>query len=237
MDTIGDDVTTAHLFGNHSMFAYTGTDRPFGAPSVRTGKPVPGDLRPHLIAYFQGLEDHLAAIYSSRAVAASYRLLTEVPEDASNAEVFARLMEFQKEAAIADGAGWPDIGFEQLMAAGHNWQIFPNYVMLMSLDGALTYRARPNGDDPSSCIFDIWSLVRYAPGAEPPLQREFYADCYADPVKHFGYILAQDIHNMGRVQAGMKSSGFSGARPNPKQEASVSNLHRALHEYMAETSE
>jgi phenylpropionate dioxygenase-like ring-hydroxylating dioxygenase large terminal subunit len=232
LETIGDDVTTAHLFGKHGMFAYQGTERPYGAPSARTGKPVPPDLRPGIVSFFAELERTLKAIYSPRAAEAVARLLSEVPADAAPAEIFARLMAFQKEAAVASGAGWPEISIEQLMRAGTNWHLFPNYVVLMAPDGAITYRARPNGGDPDSCLFDIWSLVRYAPGAEPVLKREFYADCYADTEKNFGRILAQDIHNMGRVQKGMKSRGFAGARTNPKQEASVSNFHRVLHQHL-----
>jgi len=34
------------------------------------------------------------------------------------------------------------------------------------------------------------------------------------------------------VQKGMQSRGFSGARTNPRQEVTVSNFHRVLHEYI-----
>src|SRR3546814_5693202 len=58
-----------------------------------------------------------------------------------------------------------------------DWHVFPNLVYLhSSVDGVLCYRSRPNGRNPDSCIFDVWSLVRYAPGKEPPLNREYYTD-------------------------------------------------------------
>jgi hypothetical protein len=94
------------------------------------------------------------------------------------------------------------------------------------------YRARPNGDDPDSCIFDMWSLVRYTPGTEPPLKREFCADYRENTVERFGYILSQDFGNFGAVQKGMKSMAFEGSRINPLQESELSNMHRALREYL-----
>lgn len=57
-------------------------------------------------------------------------------------------------------------------------------------DGALCYRSRPDGDDPDKCIFDIWSLVRYAPGREPTLERKVYHDMDGNSA---GAILDQDI--------------------------------------------
>ena len=44
--------------------------------------------------------------------------------------------------------------------------------------------------------------------------------------------LQQDFDNMPFVQRGMKSRGFRGARPNPRQEVTVYNFHQTLAEYM-----
>src|SRR5580658_8882582 len=98
---------------------------------------------------------------------------------------------------MGSGAGWPDLSFEQMGKAGADWHVFPNLVFLQTADAALAYRARPNGNDPDTCVFDIWSLVRYAPGTEPPLRREFYPDPMVDTVERFGLILSQDFQNMG----------------------------------------
>ena len=48
-------------------------------------------------------------------------------------------------------------------------------------------------DDPDQCIFDIWSLVRYAPGTEPPLERKVYKSMEGHSA---GGILDQDIRNI-----------------------------------------
>ena len=109
----------------------------------------------------------LKAMFSERSTHATTRILQELPPTTAPFEVLMKATEFQKEAAIASGAGWPDMNFEQMGRAGADWHVFPNLVFLPTADAALFYRARPNGNDPDSCIFDIWSLVRYPPGAEP----------------------------------------------------------------------
>jgi hypothetical protein len=104
--------------------------------------------------------------------------------------------------------------------------------MLQGPTGLLGYRARPNGMDPDSCIWDVYSLQRYAPDAEPAVEVEWSQD-HADE-SFWGKILTQDYQNMGEVQRGMKSRGFAGARPNPKQEVAVANFHQSLSEFMGD---
>jgi hypothetical protein len=235
LDTQGDDVTRSFAFGKHGMFGYSTATRMPGTPSSRTGKPIPDDIRPGMVKFYQLMEDQLKAIFTDRDNEATKRLMTELEPTQDQFLVLSKAMEFQREAAIADGAGWPDISFEQMGRAGTDWHVFPNLVFLLYPDGALFYRARPDGANPDSCIFDIWSLKRYAPGTEPKLNRETYYgvdDWKIDTAEKFGVILAQDFMNMGQVQQGMKSRGFSGSRTNPLQETSISNFHRELAEYI-----
>lgn len=226
-----DDLSRSHTHGRHGMF-FQAFNRPVGAPSERTGRPIPDDIRPGYVRFFTILEEQLKAMVSPRATEANARLLTEVDGNTDPLEVMTRAMEFQREAAISSGAGWPELTVDQIAKAGVDWHVFPNHAFLMTPDALLGYRARPNGDDPDSCIFDIWSLVRYAPGAEPAVKREFYPDGMANPVDDFGVILSQDIANMAEVQAGMKSRGFVGSRTNPLQESAVYNLHRVIREFL-----
>jgi len=107
---------------------------------------------------------------------------------------------------------------------------FSHTIILPTIDGALWYRARPNGVDSDSCIFDVWSLGRYKAGTEPAIKREFYQRL--DDFKNNVPFLEQDFENLLMVQKGMQSRGFSGARTNPVQEVTVSNFHRVLHEYI-----
>jgi hypothetical protein len=178
------------------------------------------------------MDETLAAMFTPRAVAASKRLLTEVPESADHMTVLMEYQRFHREAAEADGAGLPELSHDQMAKIGMNWHVFPNHVFLPLIDGSIAYRARPHGDDPNRCIFDAWSLVRYPPGEEPPLVREYYEDWSVDTKERFGLVLSQDFHNFGQVQKGMKCRGFVGSRTNPVQELEIPNMHRALFRYL-----
>jgi hypothetical protein len=193
---------------------------------------MPDDLRQGLIGFFDVINTTLRAIYSERDTEAARRLM-DVPVDTPPIELLTRLFEFQRLAAEASGAGWPDLDLNRLAVAGSDWHVFPNQIFLMSGGGTLCYRSRPDGDDPDSCIYDVWSLVRYAPGAEPPLERQFFYG--KDDWKSFSkisIILQQDFDNMEEVQKGMKNDAFAFCRTNPLQESSVSNLLRWIRHYV-----
>ncbi len=112
------------------------------------------------------------------------------------------------------------------------WQIFPTSSVLVSTEGAFWYRMRPNGDNPDSCILDVITLGRYAPGQEPPINYQFFPT--PESFKGQNPILEQDFSNMIAVHKGMRSRGFKGARPSPIQESNVYNFHRVLHEYVGD---
>jgi nitrite reductase/ring-hydroxylating ferredoxin subunit len=230
----GDDTTRSKVFGRHGMFGPApNLKAPTGAPSPRTGLPPPKDLRQGIVDYLDLVSTTLRAFYSERDAEAAHRLLTEVDPATPPVEMMMKVIEFQREAAIASGAGWPDISLEQLYAAGVDWHIFPNLIILPYPDAALAYRALPDPKDPDFCIFEVYSLQRYPPGAEPKLERQrFLGDEDWRNFKSISLILQQDFDNMGEVQRGMKSRGFAGARTNPLQESAVSNFHRALCEYL-----
>jgi phenylpropionate dioxygenase-like ring-hydroxylating dioxygenase large terminal subunit len=230
MTTYGDDRITGKTFGPHSVYWLANNpDFPIGSATPRLNKPAPEDLRRSIVDYYDLYNVTLRAIFSERDVEATRRLLTEVPAGASAEEIMTALLRFQREAAIAAGAGYPDISFEQMVEAGNNWHVFPNLVMLQGPTGLLAYRSLPHPSDPNYCYFEVYSLLRYAEGAEPPLERKYlHDDDDWKNFKEFSVILQQDFDNMGEVQKGMKSRGFKGARTNPKQEMSVSNFHRTL---------
>ncbi len=226
-----DDQTTSFAHGPHSMFTYIDS-APTGLRSPRLGGPENQDNRPVMHAYMVEIRETLNAISTDHGVVAGERLLAEVPEGTNPFEVLGKFGQFIVESAEAEGALVPALTPEQLMAAGSDWHLFPNQIMLPSPVGILGYRSRPNGHDPHSCIWDVYSLSRYAVGKEPKVELEWNEDL--TDTAFWGKILIQDYENMGDVQRGMKSRGFRGSRTNPKQEVAVSNFHRALHEFIAE---
>jgi phenylpropionate dioxygenase-like ring-hydroxylating dioxygenase large terminal subunit len=192
---------------------------------------APPNVAAGLLGIGRELRSTLKALYTDYFGGAAERLARELPTDTPPAEAMARFKQFHREEMEAAGAEWPaNLTEEDIVKAGGTWHVFPNSIILSSYDGAMCYRARPNGDDPDSCLFDVWWLGRYAPGKEPPIVHEHFDGPAA--FKGRNPFLEQDFGNMGQTQKGMRSRGFTGALPNPVQEVTVSHFHRVLHAYL-----
>lgn len=224
-----DDMTTSEAHGPHGMFTYIDSG-PMGLRSPRLGTSESQDNRAGILGYMVEMRKTLNAISTDHGIVAGERLMAEVSADTNPFEVLGKFAQFMVEDAESQGAIVPSVSPEQMIAAGVDWHLFPNQVMLQMQVGLLGYRARPNGDDPHSCIWDVYSLRRYAPGAEPVVKQEWNDDL--TDIDFWGKILIQDYENMGEVQRGMRSRGFKGSRTNPKQEVAISNHHRALHDFI-----
>lgn len=222
-----DDRTFSQAFGKHAMFGYAPTAL-FGLPSPRISDQS-GDIRRGLSDFNREIWDTLKATSTEEMLAAGRRLM-ELPETATPFEVYVAFARFHREESAKSGRPWPDITPEQQMAAGTDWNIFPNLVFLNQPTNVLFYRSRPNGDDPDSCIFEISVLERFAEGQEPKEVEVEVADDWR--TVDWGLILEQDFQNMGEVQKGMKSAAFRAARPNPVQEVQISNFHATLLDYL-----
>lgn len=223
-----DDVTYSKAVGRHAMFGYAPTAL-YGLPSPRLGGNRQGDMRRGLSEFNQQIWDTLQATTTQEMLRAGRRLM-ELPEESGPFEIYAAFAQFHAEESAKSGRPHPQVTPEQLIAAGTDWNIFPNLTFLHQPTNVLFYRSRPNGDDPDSCIFEINVLERYAPGAEP---KDVVVEEAEDWRKvDWGLILAQDFQNMEEVQKGMKCRGFKAARPSPVQEVEISNFHRVLAEYL-----
>ena len=98
-----------------------------------------------------------------------------------------------------------------------------------SITNALIYRARPLGREAEKCIFEAAVIELWPEGGEPATEwvHAPHTDTEAWPP-----VLLQDFDNMAEVQKGMKSRGFKGCIPSPRQEQTVANLHRNLARYL-----
>lgn len=83
--------------------------------------------------------------------------------------------------------------------------------------------------DAAQCIFDIWSLNRYAPGTEPEVTRNISNGF--EEARGRNAFLEQDFANMEAVELGMRSRGWSGARTNPAEESTVTHFHKMLDQF------
>jgi len=151
----------------------------------------------------------------------------DIPEGSTAAAEFSRLV---AEHAELVGIRFPELTPEQRAEGTGVFSVFPNLVMLVSLANCFMYRARPNGDDPDSCIFDMWALRLFPPSADPPaLVRETAAH---DNREVWGVIPSQDFANMAEVQAGLHSWGCRGLRLGRRQEMNLLNMQQELDRYV-----
>lgn len=170
---------------------------------------------------------------SGRAAKEVERLRTELPATATPLEILTAAFGYMAEAAIRDGAKWPTITPEQMEHLGVDWNIFPNMVMVFGLDASLVFRARPDGDDPHRCIFDIWGIIRTSDENAPEYEHRVFADWH-DHQEEIPSLLVQDLRNIEKIQQGMQSIAYKGSRTSPLQEQQISNLHKTLHRYLYE---
>jgi len=226
-----DDYTYSKAYGKHAMFGYAPTAL-FGLPSPRISDQS-GDIRKGFYEFNKEIWDTLQATTTQEMLAAGRRLM-ELPEGVDPFTMYGAFAQFHAEESAKSGRPFPAITGEQLMKGGTDWNIFPNLVFLQQATNVLFYRARPYGDDPDKCIFEVNVLERYAPGAEPKVEVEDGGDGSDGKWRalNWGLILEQDFQNMEEVQKGMKSQAFKAARTNPVQEVEISNFHRVYHEYV-----
>jgi hypothetical protein len=154
-----------------------------------------------------------------------------MPEGTTFLEALSKAGEYIREAAIASGAGYPDVTPQQHWEIGHDWTIFPNIVNVFSLTAGLWYRTFPMPDNnPDKCVFEMFSLERFTPGAEPELKKRHFKDwknCEDLPL-----FLHDDFINIPEVHRGLKTRGFTHMNYNPRQEIPIINLHKALDKFM-----
>jgi len=161
-------------------------------------------------------------------IEAAKRLFDVLPATATPGEVQMKMMEIAWQIDAERGVEWPEIDLERFKEVGINWNIFPNTVILPNVTFCLGFRARPDGTNPDSCIFEAFNLERFPEGEEPKPEVEYLEEFTAEK---WGLLLAQDFQNMPYVQKGMKADGLV-LRPNPYWEESIINFRRALTGYM-----
>jgi phenylpropionate dioxygenase-like ring-hydroxylating dioxygenase large terminal subunit len=223
--------------GRHGTFAADGSRL---RPESNAGQqkadsaamPDAQTLAKTMAGFFKFLKENIDSNMSDSMVHAAQLLAATLPEGATAADVMPTIMQTAKKIDAARGVPWPEITPEQYQRGGVDWHLFPNTVLLPMATNCLCYRARPDGNDPQSCIFEVAQLERLP---EPEIKRvENLRNDDLQDYDFWGTILLQDFQQMEATQRGMKSSGYHGPRLNPKQEASIENFHRVYHEYLHE---
>jgi phenylpropionate dioxygenase-like ring-hydroxylating dioxygenase large terminal subunit len=200
-----DDVNVQiDLYGRHSRFIF-----PVGVPSPRLGRlsKVPqwlGDI----ILRGVGIDPETfaggPADVKPAALAASRALGEQLGMDLS---------------ALRD---------EQLLDDYH-YTIFPNVTLNVHGRGFWLFRHRPHPTDPEKMLFDFQDYMRW-PASLGPRERPAHRRDVQGGTS-LGIVLDQDLYNLPRVQAGMRSRAFEGLLLN-RQERRIRHFHRVLESYV-----
>lgn len=217
----------AKVQGKHSQMGYDAPKGMDGAKNkMRLGVGDPRLSTAEMQIYAWERTD--GTVTTKTLVEAAKRLAHELPEGTPPDQVLKHWLDSARRDDAARGVIWPTVDPEHIAKAGNAWQIFPNAQIGHALSSALCYRARPCGYYPDKCYFEAWVIELQPEGQEP--RTEWIHTPKDNPA--WLEALPQDFSNFAAVQLGMKSLGFLGPRPNPKQERAVTALHRTLAQYM-----
>jgi hypothetical protein len=215
--------------GPHSMFGAANESGTLGANATKAAKV---DVRRKLAEFYNYQKVGLDSLMTDSILRAANRLVEELPPETPPDEVVQQLMVMAVQDDAARGVQWPMITPEQYQAAGIDWHIFPNMVLLPMATNCLGYRARPNGDDPDSCIFEVYHIERFPEGEAPAnVENQRNDDVY--DLSFWGEILTQDFQQMEGTHRGIKSSCYARPRLNPLQERPIANFNRVYNELLA----
>ena len=227
LNRFGMDHFLSRVHGKHSMF---GAALNAGILGTGTSKESV-DIRGSLGKFYEYMKGALDSNMTDTLMQVSARLTETVPAGTPPGAVLESFTRMIIETDAARGVEWPPITAEEYGKAGIDWHVFPNTVLLPMATNCLGYRARPNGNDPDSCIFEVYHLERFPSGEEPQVVNLRNDDIH--DTAFWGEILLQDFQQMEATHRGIKSQGFRGPRYNPKQETPILNFHRVYHEYLS----
>ena len=119
------------------------------------------------------------------------------------------------------------------------YMLFPNMVPWGGQALPITYRFRPNVDDPETSIMEIMFLFSKSPDGSHPTPAtmtmlgpdEKWAD--APELGSAGMIADQDTDNLMRIQKGLRASRKPGVTLARYQESRIRHFHETLDDYMS----
>jgi phenylpropionate dioxygenase-like ring-hydroxylating dioxygenase large terminal subunit len=116
--------------------------------------------------------------------------------------------------------------------------VFPNFVPWAGYTTPLTYRFRPQGDDPATSLMDVWLLEPFPAGEERPAATPVRLLGTDEPWRtapelgYLGPILDQDTATLERVQRGLATSAKPGVTLARYQESRIRHFHSTLDAYL-----
>jgi nitrite reductase/ring-hydroxylating ferredoxin subunit len=113
-----------------------------------------------------------------------------------------------------------------------DWNLFPNLMIAPMSEACFVWRFRPDGDDPDSCLYDMWVLRKFPPHEpSPPIVRLFFERPADMPRSKENLAILQDLANLSNVQRGLHSNGVTHLKCG-RSEANIRHFHRVLDRYL-----
>lgn len=203
-----DDVHTVYdCYERHSRMIF-----PEAQPSPR--HPGHGTITPKLKEYFllrHGIDpDSVATVAEARAAIAT-AIRRQGP---------------------ALGCDFSELSESQLNDDFH-YTVFPNVTLNIHAQFTWVFTHRPHPGDPNRMYFDFLNLVRMPAHQVPRPQKEHYRVDDGGSLAHIpgGNVLDEDMHNLPRIQAGMRSAAFAGLHLSA-QEIRIRHFHTTLMRYV-----
>jgi phenylpropionate dioxygenase-like ring-hydroxylating dioxygenase large terminal subunit len=131
------------------------------------------------------------------------------------------------------GCDFGDLDDSQLVDDFH-YTIFPNITLNIHSRFTWVFRHRPHPDDPNKMFFDFFNLVRAPSHRIPRPQHEHHrlVDGYSFASVPGGEVFDQDMYNLPRIQAGMRSARYAGLHLSD-QELRIRHFHHTLESYLS----
>jgi hypothetical protein len=133
----------------------------------------------------------------------------------------------RRDACRANGIDLSALTDFELYGFPSEYRVFPNMLGPVAGNSFGLFRARPNGDDPNSAIWDMYWMFRYPEGQEPEPITIFYPDWRNPPEGQIPPSYMQDFLTTPVFQAGMHQKTFPGHRFN-RQEQNIVHTHKLL---------
>jgi nitrite reductase/ring-hydroxylating ferredoxin subunit len=212
------------VYKTHTRYGGAGEPK----PSPRLGlDPREVDQSELLTRKIQDLIDNLPGYFGPDDLAALGEVTrTPLPEGTSAGDFY---LARRRSGAVARGLDWLHLSDEQVLG-GDDVLMFPSVLGPAVAGGWFLYRCRPNGKDPDSSIFELWTLdERTVDAPETPMPE---LQVLPDPKAHdWGLIVNQDVDNFEAIQTGLRVPG-RGLHWNRRQEMGVRRFHEVLDRYL-----
>lgn len=182
-----------------------------------------------MIGFLEHLHTEMDAMYLADDVETAKSLRGKpVPPDSSHGEEFVKALYAKAaEQNRPMPAPTPDV----ITQWGGEIFVFPNLLILPGPGRVMMYRIRPNGLNPDSCFFEIFSTTGYPAEQTPPRAQVIHVTDPSDP-NQLLLIPRQDFSNIPRIQIGLHSFGCKNVWLANHHEKIILNMHRELDRYL-----